>query len=48
MPTRLINEKDLETAKEYIQLFGPGVKDFLLTEANLNLHPKVITTIWIH
>ena len=42
MPTRLINEKDLETAKEYIQLFGPGVKDFLLTEANLNLHSKVI------
>ena len=42
MPIKLINEKDLETAKEYIQMFGPGIKDFLLNEANLHLHPKVI------
>jgi len=42
MPTKLINKKDLETAKEYIQMFGPGIKDFLLHEAKLNLHPKVI------
>ena len=42
MAIKLINEKDLETAMEYIQMFGPGIKDFLLNEANLHLHPKVI------
>jgi len=29
---KLINQKDLEIAKEYIQMFGPGIKDFLLNE----------------
>ena len=42
MAIKLINQKDLEIAKEYIQMFGPGIKDFLLNEAKLNLHPKVI------
>ena len=42
MAIKLINEKDLEIAKEYIQMFGPGIKDFLLNEVNLYLHPKVI------
>jgi len=42
MAIKLINKKDLETAMEYIQMFGPGIKDFLLKEANLHLHPKII------
>jgi len=42
MPQILYNKKDLETAKEYIQMFGPGIKDFLLNETNLHLHPKIV------
>lgn len=42
MAVKLINKKELETAMEYIQMFGPGVKDFLLNEAKLKLHPAVI------
>ena len=42
MATKLINKKDLKTAIEYIQMFGPGIKNFLLNETNLHLHPKVI------
>jgi len=42
MSIKLINKGDLNTAMEYIQMFGPGIKDFLLNEANLHLHPKII------
>ena len=40
MPQMLYNQKELEAAKEYIQLFGPGIRNFLIE--NVNLHPALI------
>ena len=42
MSQMLYNKKDLEIAKEYIQMFGPGAKDFLLNASGLHLHPTLI------
>jgi hypothetical protein len=41
----LINQKELKTAMKYIQLFGPGIKDFLLNKAKLKLHPAIIDNL---
>ena len=40
MPQMLYDKKELEIAKEYIQLFGPGIKNFLIKE--VRLHPLLI------
>ena len=40
MPQILYDKKELEKAKEYIQMFGPGIRDFLIQE--VRLHPVLI------
>lgn len=36
----LYDKQELEKAKDYIQMFGPGVRDFLIEE--VRLHPALI------
>ncbi len=40
MAKMLYNQKELETAKQYISMFGPGIRDFLIKE--VKLHPTLI------
>ena len=40
MAKMLYNQKELETAKQYILMFGPGIRDFLIEE--VRLHPALI------
>ena len=40
MPQMLYDKQELEKAKDYIQMFGPGVRDFLIEE--VRLHPALI------
>ena len=40
MPKILYDKKELEAAKQYIQMFGPGIRDFLIEE--IRLHPALI------